>query len=76
LLTATPALNKVRALWVSNGGSMAGEFTQRRLAAVMAADVVGYSRLMAFDETATLVTLKAHRRELIDSEIARPGSSS
>jgi class 3 adenylate cyclase len=40
--------------------------TQRRLAAVLAADVVGYSRLMSVDEMSTLTSLKAHRRELID----------
>ncbi len=42
----------------------------RRLAAILAADVVGYSRLMGTDETGTLARLKAHRRELIDPEIA------
>ena len=35
---------------------------QRRLAAILAADVVGYSRLMEADETGTLATLKARRR--------------
>jgi class 3 adenylate cyclase/pimeloyl-ACP methyl ester carboxylesterase len=43
---------------------------QRRLAAILAADVVGYSRLMGTDEVGTLAALKAHRRELIDPEIA------
>ena len=43
----------------------------RRLAAIVSADVVGYSRLMAEDEQATLVALKAHRDELIDPAIAR-----
>jgi class 3 adenylate cyclase/pimeloyl-ACP methyl ester carboxylesterase len=43
---------------------------QRRLAAVLAADVVGYSRLMGIDEVGTLTSLKAHRRELIDPTIA------
>src|SRR5436853_6563113 len=42
----------------------------RRLAAILAADVVGYSRLMNNDEVATLQTLKAHRRELVDAAIA------
>ncbi len=36
---------------------------QRRLAAILAADVVGYSRLMGDDEAATLAALKAHRME-------------
>ena len=43
--------------------------TTRRLAAILAADVVGYSRLMGTDEVGTLATLKAHRRELIDPKI-------
>jgi class 3 adenylate cyclase/pimeloyl-ACP methyl ester carboxylesterase len=42
----------------------------RRLAAILAADVVGYSRLMGTDEIGTLAALKSHRRELIDPEIA------
>jgi adenylate cyclase len=44
---------------------------QRRLAAILAADVVGYSRLMAADEAGTLAALKEHRRTLIDPAIAR-----
>jgi class 3 adenylate cyclase/pimeloyl-ACP methyl ester carboxylesterase len=43
---------------------------QRRLAAILAADVVGYSRLMGADEVGTLTALKAHRRELVDPAIA------
>ncbi len=43
---------------------------QRRLAAIVSADVVGYSRLMGRDESGTLASLKAHRRELIDPKIA------
>jgi TolB-like protein/class 3 adenylate cyclase/Tfp pilus assembly protein PilF len=42
----------------------------RRLAAILAADVVGYSRLMGADEEGTLARLKACRRELIDPKIA------
>ena len=42
---------------------------QRRLAAILAADVVGYSRLMGSDEMGTVTALKSHRRELVDSEI-------
>ena len=41
----------------------------RRLAAILAADVAGYSRLMGADEEGTLSRLKAHRRELIDPKI-------
>jgi adenylate cyclase len=43
---------------------------ERRLAAIVAADVVGYSRLMGADEIGTLRALRAHRRELIDPAIA------
>jgi adenylate cyclase len=42
---------------------------ERRLAAILAADVAGYSRLMGADEVGTLRALKAHRRELIDPKI-------
>jgi adenylate cyclase len=42
----------------------------RRLAAIVSADVVGYSLLMGRDDSATLAGLKAHRRELIDPKIA------
>ncbi len=44
---------------------------ERRLAAILAADVAGYSRLMGTDEIGTLTALKAHRRERIDPTIAR-----
>ena len=49
---------------------MAEERAQRRLAAILAADVVGYSRLMGEDETGTLAALKAHRKELIEPKSA------
>jgi len=42
----------------------------RRLAAILAADVVGYSRLMQGDEVGTMEALKAHRRALVDRTIA------
>jgi len=44
--------------------------TTRRLAAILAADVAGYSRLMGADEEGTLERLKALRRELLDPRIA------
>src|SRR5262249_52043882 len=44
--------------------------TTRRLAAILAADVAGYSRLMAADEVGTLEALKARRREIVDPQIA------
>ena len=43
----------------------------RRLAAILAADVAGYSRLMGADEEGTLERLKALRRELLDPKIAK-----
>ncbi len=43
---------------------------ERRLAAILAADVAGYSRLVEADEQGTLERLKALRRELIDPKIA------
>src|SRR5882762_5669645 len=42
----------------------------RRLAAILAADVAGYSRLMGADEEGTHERLKAHRRELVDPKIS------
>lgn len=48
---------------------MAEEQVERRLAAILAADVVGYSRLMGEDEVRTLEGLKSCRRELIDPTI-------
>jgi adenylate cyclase len=47
--------------------------TQRRLAAIVSADVVGYSRLMGVDEVGTLAALRTHRAELIDDKIADHG---
>ncbi len=48
---------------------MAVPRTERRLAAILAADVAGYSRLMGVDEEGTLARLKLHRRVLIDPRI-------
>src|SRR5215204_6193066 len=42
---------------------------QRRLAAIVSADVAGYSRLMGRDESGTLAALKALRREIVDPKI-------
>jgi adenylate cyclase len=49
---------------------MAETRVERRLSAILAADVAGYSRLMGVDEEGTLAALKACRRELIDPKIA------
>jgi len=48
---------------------LATQRVERRLAAILAADVAGYSRLIGSDEEDTLARLKAHRRELIDPKI-------
>ncbi len=48
---------------------MAERRVERRLAAILAVDVAGYSRLMGLDEEGTLEQLKAHRRTLIDPQI-------
>lgn len=62
---ATPTLQR-DATADSNG-------TQRRLAAIVSADVVGYSRLMGTDEAGTLATMKLHRTELWDPMIEKFG---
>jgi adenylate cyclase len=49
---------------------MAEQIVERRLAAVLAADVVGYSQLMAADEEGTLARLNSCRRELWEPTIA------
>jgi len=49
---------------------MAEERLQRRLAAILSADVVGYSRLMGLDEARTLSRLNALRREVFDPTVA------
>ena len=51
------------------GAALATERVERRLIAVLAADVAGYSRLMGIDEQGTLAQFRAHRRELIDPKI-------
>ncbi len=49
---------------------MADQIVTRRLAAIRAADMVGYSRLMEADEAGTIARQKAHREELIYPKIA------
>jgi class 3 adenylate cyclase len=51
---------------------MATARAERRLAAILAADVVGYSRLVEHDEAGTLSALKVLRREVIDPLLAEP----
>jgi hypothetical protein len=48
--------------------------TARRFAAILSADIVGYSRLIVVDGVATLQALRAHRREVVDPAIAALGS--
>ena len=50
---------------------MAKNQVKRRLAAILAADVVGYSRLMGADEVGTLSALKGHRKAVVDPAIAQ-----
>src|SRR5215831_8515957 len=50
---------------------MAEERVRRRLAAIMAADVVGYSRLMERDEAGTLAALKARRQQVLEPLVAK-----
>src|SRR5713226_7398960 len=50
---------------------MAEERAQRRLAAILAADVVGYGRLMGRDEAGTLAALKARRTQVLEPLVAK-----
>ena len=54
-------------------GSALARDVQRRLSAILAADVVGYSRLMGEDETGTLDALRRHRRELLTPKVLEHG---
>ena len=53
------------------GHLMAEDRIQRRLAAILAADVVGYSRLMELDEVGTLSALKSRRKEIVSPLVAK-----
>ena len=53
-------------------GVVGGRIVERRLAAIVAADVAGYSRLMGMDEEGTLAQLKGHREALIDPTVEPP----
>ena len=54
----------------SGEAMLGGEAVSRQLAAIIAADVSGYSRLMEVDEEGTLARLRSLRRDLIDPKIA------
>ena len=58
---------------VLGGMAMAHDVESRRLAAIMAADMVGYSRLMELDEKGTLARLKAAQEELINPKVKEFG---
>ena len=53
------------------GWAAAAMASTRRLAAILAADVAGYSRLMGVDEEGTHARLMTHRRELLDPKIGQ-----
>jgi class 3 adenylate cyclase len=55
---------------ISGSLALSYERAERRLTAILAADVAGYSRLMGADEEGTLAQLKSHRRALVDPKIA------
>src|SRR5467141_1176750 len=59
-----------RAVGPHRGPSLTDEHVERRLVAVLAADVAGYSRLMGANEEGTLARLKAIRKALVDPTIA------
>ena len=52
---------------------MADQHVTRKLAAILAADVAGYSRLVGVDEKGTIARLRSLREELIDPSIAKHG---
>ena len=64
------ALVEADSFFTDPGGFLPGERVERRLAAVLAADVAGYSRLMGLDEERTLTQLKTFRKTVVDSGIA------
>ena len=58
---------------MTEGRAIAAHRVDRRLAAILAADMVGYSRLVERDEAGTLRRLKAHRKELVEPLLAEHG---
>src|SRR3954453_1576713 len=52
---------------------MVHETVQRRLAAILVADVVGYSRLMEADEAGTLAALREHRKRIVEPVVREAG---
>src|SRR5712692_1870539 len=70
-LTQPGSLHSLAKRRLAEGPSMAAERIQRRLAAILAADVVGYSRLMEADEAGTLAALRARRSEVLQPVVSR-----
>ena len=70
LVAPEPMLWWIRQILLTRRAILAGEPVERRLAAVLAADVAAYSRLMGRDEERTLANLKSFRKTLIDPAIA------
>jgi class 3 adenylate cyclase len=60
----TPAISSVRKKRWAGAIFMDEARVDRRLAAILAGDIAGYSRLMSVDEEGTLRALKSHRKEL------------
>jgi len=56
---------------LSGGADMVQQKVQRRLAAILAADVVGYSRLMQADEGGTLAALKSRRTDILQPLVSK-----
>jgi TolB-like protein len=74
LLMLTCCATRGAGIWIrynlfDKEGPVAREQVERRLMAILAADVAGYSQLMGADEEGTLAQLKAHRSELVDPKI-------
>src|SRR5450755_370575 len=65
----TQAMGEIRKLKSSRGGDPPRESTPRRLAAIVAGDIAGYSRLMQIDEEGTHLRVKRIERDLIEPSI-------
>jgi class 3 adenylate cyclase len=70
VLAEIAALRRLAIICTKEAASMPEQRVERKLVAILAADVAGYSRLVGLDEEGTLARLKTLRREVIDPEIA------
>jgi class 3 adenylate cyclase len=66
--TTRLTLSEVKSVTMSPNNQQSFE---RRLAAILAADVAGYTRLMGANEVGTLLALKSHRKDLIEAEVEK-----